>query len=100
MNELREIDTQAGEPLKCAFIGRTREAEELRSAVNSAIVGQGGLAVLNGEPGIGKTRLAEETANFASKKGANVIWGRCWEGSGAPAFWPWIQVIRESLLTL
>ena len=26
-----------------------------------------------------------------------VLWGRCWEGDGAPAYWPWIQVIRSFL---
>jgi class 3 adenylate cyclase len=98
MNEQGEIGARTREPR--AFIGRAREAEELRSAVRAALVGQGGLAVLSGEPGIGKTRLAEETANFALTKGANVVWGRCWEGGGAPAFWPWIQVIRESLHTV
>src|SRR5208282_1128859 len=54
----------------------------------------------SGEPGIGKTRLAEETANFATSSGAHVFWGRCWEGGGAPPFWPWIQLIRESLSAL
>ena len=53
--------------------------------------------MLAGEPGIGKTRLAEETARYAAANGTRVFWGRCWEGGGAPAFWPWIQVIRSSL---
>ncbi len=53
--------------------------------------------MLAGEPGIGKTRLAEELANQATSIGARAIWGRCWESGGAPAFWPWIQVIRGIL---
>ena len=24
-----------------------------------------------------------------------VAWGRCWEGGGAPAYWPWVQVLRS-----
>jgi hypothetical protein len=36
-------------------------------------------------------------AASAAERGANVIWGRCWEGEGAPAFWPWVQVIRALL---
>src|SRR5690349_6762751 len=47
-----------------------------------------------GEAGIGKTRLVEELAGRANARGAMVLWGRCWEGAGAPAFWPWVQVIR------
>ena len=80
-----------------AFVGRAREAEILRSAVSGLLAGQGGLVMLAGEPGIGKTRLAEEIASYATAKGARVMWGRCWEGGGAPAFWPWIQLIRESV---
>jgi hypothetical protein len=45
-----------------------------------------------GEPGIGKTRLAEELPAAATSRGTLVSWGRCWEGEGAPAFWPWVQV--------
>jgi tetratricopeptide (TPR) repeat protein len=48
-----------------------------------------------GEPGIGKTRLADELAARAASLGAGVRWGTCWEGEGAPAFWPWIQALRE-----
>jgi KaiC/GvpD/RAD55 family RecA-like ATPase len=48
------------------------------------------VVLVAGEPGIGKTRLAEELATQATARGALVLWGRCWEGEGAPAFWPWI----------
>src|SRR4029453_18913119 len=52
------------------------------------------VGLLGGERGIGKTRLAEELAAQATAGGALVLWGRCWEGEGAPAFWPWVQVVR------
>ncbi len=51
--------------------------------------------LLAGEPGIGKTRTAEELARVARERGAQVLVGRCFEGEGAPAFWPWVQVLRE-----
>src|SRR5438093_750809 len=50
-----------------------------------------------GEAGIGKTRLVEELAREAAERGHLVVWGRCWEGEGAPPYWPWIQVIRACL---
>src|SRR5207248_2668132 len=50
-----------------------------------------------GEPGIGKTRLADEIGLAAGERGAQVLWGRCWEGGGAPAYWPWVQVIRAAM---
>jgi hypothetical protein len=79
-----------------SFVGRAREAAILRDAVEDAVAGRGRLVLLAGEPGIGKTRLAEEIAGHAATNGARVLWGRCWEGGGAPAFWPWIQLIRGS----
>jgi hypothetical protein len=51
--------------------------------------------MVSGEPGIGKTRLADEISARARSRGLRVIWGRCWEGGGAPAFWPIIQIIRK-----
>jgi eukaryotic-like serine/threonine-protein kinase len=77
-----------------AFVGRTLELGQLESALDDAIAGHGGLVLVTGEPGIGKTRLAEEMGSDASTRGALVLWGRCWEGGGAPAYWPWIQILR------
>jgi predicted ATPase len=52
------------------------------------------LGVVEGEPGIGKTRLVEELAAVASARGALVLWGRSHESGAAPAFWPWLPVLR------
>ena len=76
------------------FVGREREMDELRAALESALSGRGQLVLLVGEPGIGKTRTAEELATYASLRKAQVLWGRCYEGDGAPAYWPWVQAIR------
>ena len=48
--------------------------------------------MLVGEPGIGKTRTAQELETYARMRGAQVFWGRAHESSGAPAYWPWVQV--------
>jgi tetratricopeptide (TPR) repeat protein len=50
--------------------------------------------VVGGEPGIGKSRLAETLAGRAQGRGARVLVGRCWEAGGAPAYWPWVQALR------
>jgi eukaryotic-like serine/threonine-protein kinase len=55
--------------------------------------------LLAGEPGIGKTRLAEELEPDALQRGARVLWGRCYEGEGAPPFWPWIEILRAAART-
>ncbi|HKA52279.1 MAG TPA: ATP-binding protein [Candidatus Binatia bacterium] len=76
------------------FVGRERELSELRAGLADALSGRGRLFLVVGEPGIGKTRLAEELAAEATRRGARVLWGRAWEGGGAPAYWPWTQMLR------
>lgn len=77
-----------------AFVGREREIEALRLAFEEAAAGKGGVILISGEAGIGKTRAANELATYASSRGAEVLVGRCYDAGGAPAFWPWIQVLR------
>lgn len=62
-----------------------------------AAAGQGGVALVTGEPGIGKTRLLEELAARAAASGCAVAWGRAWELGGAPTYWPWIELLRGLL---
>ena len=76
------------------FVGREREMDELRGGLDDALSGRGRLLLLMGEPGIGKTRMTDELATYARLRGAQVLVGRCYEGEGAPAYWPWVQVIR------
>ncbi|HEY5447470.1 MAG TPA: AAA family ATPase [Polyangia bacterium] len=76
------------------FVGREAERAEIRAALARAAAGQGGLVLLVGEPGIGKTRLADEASDDARALGFEVVWGRCWEGEAPPAYLPWTQVMR------
>src|SRR5215217_7513559 len=77
-----------------AFVGRDRELADLVAGLDDAIAGRVRLVLIAGEPGIGKTWLAEHLAEHAAKRGARVLWVRCWEGGGAPPFWPWAQLLR------
>src|SRR3990172_2782417 len=77
------------------FVGREKEMDELRAGLEDALSGRGRLLMLVGEPGIGKTRTSEEFATYAGLRNAQVLWGRCYEGEGAPAYWPWVQVVRS-----
>jgi hypothetical protein len=77
-----------------ALVGRDRELEHLEIGLAATSAGEGGVFFLVGEPGIGKSSLAAEAAERAAARGFRVVWGRCWEAAGAPAFWPWIQVLR------
>ena len=73
------------------FVGRETQLGALKSAVDAAELGESVLVLVAGEPGIGKTRLVSE---LASRVSARTVWAACWEGEGAPAYWPWRQVVR------
>jgi DNA-binding SARP family transcriptional activator len=76
------------------LVGRESEVEELRGGLDAAVAGRGSLFLLAGEPGIGKSRLADEVIRRARERNARVLVGRCWEAGGAPAYWPWVQSLR------
>jgi DNA-binding SARP family transcriptional activator/tetratricopeptide (TPR) repeat protein len=84
----------AREMPRIAFVGRAPELDELLGGLDDAFGGRGRLFLLAGEPGIGKSRLAEELVAHARERGARVLAGRCWEAGGAPAYWPWVQSLR------
>jgi class 3 adenylate cyclase len=99
VSAVREVPTGEGaNPLdrlsQGVFVGREAELAQLREAIDATLTGQGRILLLVGEPGIGKTRTSEELTTYAAMRGAGVIWGRCYEGEGAPAYWPWVQVVR------
>ncbi|MEX1255884.1 MAG: protein kinase [Dehalococcoidia bacterium] len=76
------------------FVGREQELERLRRAFDEAFAGRGSLLMLVGEPGIGKTRAAQELETYGRIRGGLVLWGAAHEAAGAPAYWPWVQVGR------
>ena len=76
------------------FVGRHQEMAELSDALDNAMAGRGRLVMLAGEPGIGKTSIAQELTGRASELGAQVLWGWCYEREGAPPYWPWVQPIK------
>ena len=77
------------------FLGRDAELGELLSGLDDSVHGRGRLYLLAGEPGIGKSRLADELASRARERDHLVLWGRGWEDAGAPPYWPWVQVLRS-----
>jgi DNA-binding SARP family transcriptional activator len=79
---------------RSAFVGRRREMAELVGGLDDVFAGHGRLFLVAGEPGIGKSRLAEELVTRAESRAARVLVGRCWEAGGAPAYWPWTQSLR------
>ena len=77
-----------------AFVGRESVLGQLRAALTDARRGSGGLMLLTGEPGIGKTRAAEVFGAEASSLGLPVAWGYCREVGDTPPLWPFTELLR------
>lgn len=73
--------------------GRDAELAALTELLDRAATGRPSYAVLTGEPGIGKSRLAAELVLVARRSGARVLVGRCSQDDGAPPLWPWKGVL-------
>ncbi len=78
------------------FVGREAEREELRGYLERAVSGQGSLVMIGGEPGVGKTRLAEEVAAEARERGMLALTGRCYEMTGAPPYIPFVEMLEAA----
>ncbi len=74
------------------IIGREKELTEAAVAWNKAVTGEGGVLLISGEPGIGKTRLVREIAGRAETARATVLMGECYAEGGAP-YSPVVQII-------
>ena len=73
-----------------AIIGRDDPAGLLRAEVARAADSHGGLVLVTGEAGIGKTTLVGQAADEARRRGALVLGGACWDSDNAPGYWPWV----------
>lgn len=80
-----------------AFVGRSQESEELVAGLSSTLQGHGQVFLICGEPGIGKTRIADEISEIGRAREMRVMWGRCWEAGDSPPYWPWVEVLRECI---
>ena len=81
----------SGPPL----VGRDAEFAALLGGLEEAIAGRAPLFLITGQAGMGKSRLVDEVEAIARSKGVRVLSGRGWEAVDAPAYWPWIQVLRQ-----
>ena len=80
--------------MRSQMVGRGDEWRLLEDCLRSAQAGRPRLVLCRGEPGIGKTRLAEELVETAAARGFTTAWSQAAESAGAPPYWPWRQVLR------
>lgn len=76
------------------FVGREQELARIEDRLGAASGGAGQVLLLAGEPGVGKSRLAEQAAAVAARLGMRCCWGRATDEEGNPAYWPFRQVLR------
>ena len=79
------------------YVGREEERAELRRLMEQAISGRGSIVLIRGEPGVGKTRLAQELVLEARTRGMIDRTGRCYEMEGAPPYIPFIEILQQSV---
>jgi hypothetical protein len=65
----------------------------LEASLTAVLEGSGRLLLCSGEPGIGKTRLAQELVSLAGRRGVPAVWGRGVDMAATPPYWPWRQVL-------
>ncbi len=78
------------------FVGREAETAELWWMLDRMLTGQGGLVLIGGEPGVGKTRLSRELQRVARQRGCLCLTGHCYEMEGAPSFVPFVEITEEA----
>jgi class 3 adenylate cyclase len=94
VEEIPAPGARARLPTVGRMVGREAELTALTTAFDQAASGQARVVMVVGEPGIGKTRLLEEAATYASVRGAAVCWGHCYEGELGVAYSPFVEAFR------
>ncbi len=87
------------ERTEAPFVGREAERRALVDGMERALSGRGGVILVEGEPGIGKSRLASESGDDAEWRGFDVLWGTCLEGSSHP-YEPLTEALENGLTQL
>jgi DNA-binding SARP family transcriptional activator len=78
------------------LVGRDAELVRLRAARAAAWRGEGTIVLVQGEPGIGKTRLAEALVADVVEAGGHAVVGHAWETERILPFGPWVDAFRAS----
>jgi DNA-binding SARP family transcriptional activator len=82
-------------PISSPFVGRGREIEQFTRLLTRAATGQGQLALISGEPGIGKSRIIQETTVLASQQGFHPLSARCYQVEQTMTYQPLIDLVRQ-----
>src|SRR5215208_119794 len=81
------------------LVGRQSEMATLLSRLEAAGRGEGGVVLVGGEPGIGKTRLMQALTERAAAQAWTVLVGRAYEAEGQPPYLPFVEALRDYIRT-
>jgi DNA-binding SARP family transcriptional activator/tetratricopeptide (TPR) repeat protein len=98
-NEARRLRTDAG-PESLGLVGRAEELRVLRKHWNAAAAGAGSLVLVEGEAGIGKTRLCEELVGIVASTGGLTVRARCHEAERSLFLQPVVEAVSAAVRTL
>jgi transcriptional regulator with XRE-family HTH domain/tetratricopeptide (TPR) repeat protein len=87
--------TPRARPAAPPLVGREQELGVLRASLAASMAGQGGLVLLSGEAGVGKTALAEALCWEAAQQGMLALFGRCYDLSETPPYGPWTDALSQ-----
>lgn len=87
--------TEGGVSLTTPWVDRDTELAVAHRLLTRALRGEGGVLLVTGEAGVGKSRLVEETAAAAVRGGGRVLRGRCTQGELSAPYAPWAEAIRQ-----
>ncbi|MDA1091966.1 MAG: protein kinase [Acidobacteria bacterium] len=83
----------SGPQTRAALVGRERELSEAREFLDRLTAGKGGLLLIGGEPGVGKTRLSQAIMDEARARRVLCLVGHCYEMEGMPPFTPYAEML-------
>ena len=85
----------SGGQWRSRLVGRERELNTLLDRLEVTSRGEGAIALVAGEPGIGKTRLLAELSERARAAGRTALGGRAYDTEGMPPYLPFVEALRS-----
>jgi class 3 adenylate cyclase/tetratricopeptide (TPR) repeat protein len=82
------------------YVGRAAERERCQALAERAQGGRGGLVLISGEAGVGKTRLGQEVAEVAERRGMVVLFGHCIDMEAPPPYQPLVEQLEQAARAL
>ncbi len=96
---VQDVETSLTAPLhelvRGKLVGRSSELQQLKRHWDQTQQARGHLVLLSGEPGVGKTRLAQDLIAYAQAGGATVLRGGCYEFEATTPYLPFVESFRE-----